>query len=156
MSANATWKDNVGQIYISDEAECFWMFPTDFFCNKKLCITSPWFSHENETWRLVKIPATTSDNNYVTLYIWRKVCRTPTNYKYNFEVSLKTVDNSQTTINHRSGNIDSDFGYELRDFCNISDLRGYVLSRCGLMKLFFVIQKNVPPTDSPPSKYIVI
>lgn len=153
MAEKTTWKENVGQIYLSNEEECFWIFPMDFFSNKKLCITSPWFSHENETWRLVKIPGFCNDN-YVSLYVWKKVSRSHTNNKYIVKMSLKTLDTS--TISSGSGNIDSEFGCEFQDFCNVPDLRYYTVSRCGLIKLFFAIEKSVPVTDSPTSKYILL
>lgn len=148
------WIDNVGEIFVSD-TECFWMFPRHMFLKKRLCITSPWFAHESETWRLVKT-SNEIDDEYLCLYLWKKICKQPTSLEYTFKSYIKSYHHvDQKIIATCTGDIHSEFGYACYHFFYLLNKeKTNFVSFHGLVKLFFEIKKKDNILDSFPSKFV--
>lgn len=107
MAETANWIDNVGEVLLSKDTDCFWLIPTAIFCNRRLNVASPWFSHEGETWRFVKTQV--ESNGYISLYLWTKSqCNPSCKYTVNFflisQYGAKEGDCSERYC--------SDFGFE--------------------------------------------
>lgn len=140
------WLENIGEIMLND-GEFFWMLPDIFIFTYESCVTSPYFSFDQEDWRLVLMPSDSAgsvlkDNDYWGLFLYIKGCNIP-KHKYNVHLSLKSPNGKEECFH--GGELDAYYGFGTWDFLCVSVIRRSCLS--GRIKIGCEIWKIDDPSD---------
>lgn len=151
------WLENFGEIMLFED-EFFWMIPDIFIFTYESCLASPYFSFDQEQWRLVLMPSDGTEsilknNDHWGLFLYIKSCNTP-KQKYKVRLSLKTPDGKEKCSH--TGELDVYYGFGKWDFLRMNSTRAYTYgcSLSGRMKICCGIERiEDDPSDLNLSKY---